>query len=70
MRFDVYGRFQLEVCRERGQWIAYRISLGKRSKIDDFVVPDDLSTSHEIAQFIDALYHEYARPGQAVELLR
>ena len=34
MKFDVYGRFQIEVRREANDWAAYRIALGKRTKIN------------------------------------
>ena len=31
MKFDVYGRFQIEVRREGDRWVAYRSALGKRT---------------------------------------
>lgn len=65
MKFDIYGRFQVEVERNDGRWVAYRLALGKRSKIDDFVIPDDLS-AQEIPGYLDAFYHELARYGHRV----
>jgi hypothetical protein len=65
MRFDIYGRFQVEVVRDDGRWVAYRVALGKRSKIDDFAIPDHLS-AHEISGYLDAFYHELAQYGQRV----
>jgi len=65
MRFDVYGRFQVEVERVNDQWIAYRVGLGTRSKVEDLVIPDDLSRQ-EIPNYLDAFYHELARYGQRV----
>jgi hypothetical protein len=65
MKFDVYGRFQIEVCREAGHWVAYRIALGKRTRIN-VVIPQEIQKSEEIARYLDDLYHEVARPGQSV----
>ena len=68
MRFDVYGRFQLEVLRENGAWIAYRLGLGTRERDNDVVIPPSLDAS-ELAACIDDVFHELARPGQCVLLL-
>lgn len=70
MRFDVYGRFQLEVCREAGHWVAYRIAPGRRIKINDLVIPEDIRTAAEVARYLDDLYHEAARPGRSVSVIR
>jgi len=69
LRFNIYGRFKLEVRREKDTWVGYRADLGKRSRIDDLAIPADL-TAEELAGYLDAFYHEYAEPGQHVELLR
>jgi hypothetical protein len=69
VRFDVYGRFRIEVCREADHWAAYRIAPGKRVRINDLVIPGELQTSREIARFLDDLYHEAARPGQSVSVI-
>ena len=53
MKFDVYGRFQIEVHREDGKWVAYRVGPGKRSRINDFVIPREILTSREIARYLD-----------------
>jgi len=66
MKFDVYGRFQIEVCREDGRWVPYRIGLGKRARLDNFAIPAEIRTAREIARYLDDLYHESARPGQSV----
>ena len=65
MKFDVYGRFQIEVVREGDQWVAYRLDLGKRMKVN-VVIPQEIQTSEEIARYLDDLYHEAAGPGQSV----
>ena len=65
MKFDVFGRFKLEVVRERDEWTAYRLDLGKRVKLPELAIPSMLEAS-EIATYLDDLYHEMARAGQVV----
>jgi len=65
MTFDIYGQFRVEVVREGEQWVAYRLELGKRLRLNDVVMPASLHSS-EIAVYLDDLYHEKAVPGQAV----
>jgi hypothetical protein len=69
LRFNIYGRFQLEVRRENDTWIAYRADFGKRFRLEDLAIPSDLQ-AEEFVSYLDAFYHEYAEPGQHVELLR
>jgi hypothetical protein len=69
MKFDVYGRFQLEVRREGDHWAAYQLALGKRTKVSDLAIPREIRTSAEIARYLDDLYHEAARPGQSVSVV-
>jgi hypothetical protein len=68
MRFDVYGRFRLEVQRENDSWVVYRLDLGKRAKATDLIIPNTLDGA-EIATFLDDVFHELSRPGQSVKLL-
>jgi hypothetical protein len=68
VKFDVYGRFQLEVQREGELWVAYRLSPGKRVKVNDLIIPPSFRAS-EIAVYLDDLYHEAARPGEVVRML-
>ena len=65
MKFDVFGRFKLEVARERDQWVAYKLDLGKRIKWPELAIPATLEPS-EIATYLDDIYHEMAGPGQIV----
>lgn len=65
MRFDVYGRFALDVRREGGRWVVYYVGEGKRRLAADVVVPAE-SRESEIAGHIEALFHEFARPGTVV----
>jgi hypothetical protein len=68
MRFNIYGRFQLEVRREDDSWEVYRLEQGKRAKLNDVVIPSMLE-AEEIATYLDDIFHEYSSPGQHVELL-
>jgi hypothetical protein len=69
MRFNIYGRFQVEVRRENDAWIAYRAENGKRARLHDVVLPSDLE-AHDIAIYLDDIFHEYAGIGQTVELIQ
>jgi hypothetical protein len=66
MRFNIYGRFQVDVRRENDAWVVYRAELGKRTPLYDVIVPSALD-EHDIATYLDDVFHEYARHGQQVE---
>jgi hypothetical protein len=68
MRFDIYGRFQVEVRRENEAWVAYRAESGKRATLHDVVIPSDLE-GDEIGTYLDDVFHEFAGFGQVVERL-
>jgi hypothetical protein len=69
MRFDVYGRFQLEVRKEAGQWTVYRVDLGKRTRINYLAIPEEIQMPEEIARYLDDMYHEAARPGDSISVI-
>ncbi|MBZ2209428.1 DUF7661 family protein [Massilia soli] len=68
MKFDIYGRFQIEVRRENDAWEAYRLEPGKRAKVDELIIPAALDAD-EIATYLDDIYHEMAGVGQNVTLI-
>jgi hypothetical protein len=68
MKFNIYGRCQLEVRRENDAWIVYRAELGKRTRLHDVIIPPELA-AQEIATYLDDVFHEYAGIGQTVEQL-
>ena len=68
MKFDVYGRFRLEVERENDAWVVYRLGLGRRVKATTLVIPNTLE-ANEIGIFLDDIFHELSGPGQSVKLL-
>lgn len=67
MRFDVYGRFRIEIVREGGAWVAYRVGQGLR-RAEEILIPGDLAAT-ELAAFLDGVYHELAAPGRSVRRL-
>lgn len=68
MRFDIYGRFQVEVRREGDGWRAYRTEGGKRVPLHDVVLPAGLAED-EVAVYLDDVFHEHARHGDTVTRL-
>jgi hypothetical protein len=68
MRVDVYGRYQLEIAREGGRWVAHRLAPGKRMRIPELAIPAHLSEG-EIPEFLDDLYHEMSKPGQSIRIV-
>ena len=68
MKFDVYGRFQLEVVRENDEWAVYKLGLGKRVRTNDFIIPSAVLPS-EVGTYLDDLLHELSGPDQSVRLL-
>ena len=68
MRFDIYGRFRVEVIREEGAWIVYRLGDGKRRREHELVIPSSLAAD-EIATYLDDLLHERAHIGATVRRL-
>jgi hypothetical protein len=68
MKFDIYGRFKLEVQRENDSWTVYRLALGRRVKLDELIIPNALA-EEEIATFHHDIFHELCSPGQSVKLL-
>ena len=68
MRFNIYGRFQVDVRREHDAWAVYRAELGKRTLLGDVVIPPDLPAD-DLATYLDDVFHEYAGHGDNVEAL-
>ncbi len=66
MKFNIYGRFQLDVRRESDRWEVYRLEFGKRARMHDVVIPESLDEG-EIATYLDDIFHEFAGLGQRVE---
>jgi len=68
MKFSIYGRLQVEVRRENESWTVYRSESGKRARLSDVVIPAHLA-AHEIATYLDDIFHEFPGLGQNIERL-
>lgn len=68
MKFDIYGRFHVDVRREHDAWVVYRGELGKRTPCDVVVIPADVPAD-ELAIYLDDIFHEYAAHGDNVEAM-
>ena len=66
MKFNIYGRFQVDVRRENDAWAVYRAELGKRTLLNDVIIPSNLAV-HDLATYLDDVFHEFARLGENVE---
>lgn len=68
MKFNIYRRFQVDVRRENDSWIVYRSELGKRTRLNDVVIPPNL-VAQELATYLDDIFHEFAQFGENVEMM-
>jgi hypothetical protein len=68
MKFNIYGRFQVDIRRENDAWAVYRAELGKRTPCADVVIPPDVPAD-DLATYLDDIFHEYAGPGDEVEAI-
>jgi hypothetical protein len=68
MKFDIYGRFRLDIVREGNAWVAYRIAHGTRVRDEDIAIPASLRPD-ELAGYLDDLFHELGSPGRTVRAL-
>lgn len=64
-RFDVYGRYELDVERVEGRWVTYRRGEGKRRPVEDLVIPPHVE-DEGLERYLDDLLHELGRPGATV----
>jgi hypothetical protein len=58
----------LEVVKEKGVWVAYRIGLGTRVREHALAFPE-VAEASELATYIDDVFHELSRPGQSVRVI-
>ena len=68
MKFNIYGRFQVDVRRVGEAWEIYRLDFGKRAPMEEIVIPPTLEAD-EIAIYLDDIFHELAGFGQGIELM-
>ena len=70
MRFDIFGKKQLEVVRRSGRWVAFYVgNNGLKRMATDICIPDALSES-ELEGYIADVFHEWATPecGEVIRL--
>jgi hypothetical protein len=65
LRFDIYGRYQLEVIREGDAWNIYRLGVGTRAPVHSLPIPPE-AQPHEIEIWLVDLLHELAEPGRTI----
>ncbi|MGB3431473.1 DUF7661 family protein [Achromobacter sp.] len=65
MKFDIYGRFQLDIQRVGAAWAVYRSDAGKRVPATDLAIPPEVSAD-ELAEYLDDIYHELSGPGDRI----
>ncbi len=63
MRFDVYGRYRIDVVREGGRWIVYRLGTGLRTPHPEIRIPSGVAEA-ELETYLNDLLHELAEPGR------
>jgi hypothetical protein len=68
MKFNIYGRFQVDVRRENEFWVVYRSELEKRARLNDVVIPSNLVVQ-DLATYLDDIFHEFAKFGENVEVM-
>lgn len=69
MVFEVYGRFEVEVCQESGAWVAYRLGPGMRHRDYDVSFPRGL-TEDRLAEVLTHSFQDLASPGLNVRRIR
>ncbi len=65
MIFDVYGRFEIEVLRRHGHWVAYRLGPGMRHVDYDVTFAPDIPED-EIEAILDDMFKDLAIPAHSV----
>ena len=68
VKFNVYGRFQIEGIRVGESWTAFQLVPGKRIALHDFSIPAWMSAD-EIAAYLDDIYRELGGPGDLVRAI-
>lgn len=65
LRFSIYGRFEVEVESTSTGWNGYRCGSGIRRAAPELIFPQGIQ-EHELATFLDDIYHEYGLPGRSI----
>ena len=65
LKFDIYGRFEIEVVRQNGEWVVFQNGAGLKVPRRDVAIPREVGED-SLKQFLDDHFHEWAKPGDAV----
>jgi hypothetical protein len=65
LRFDVYGRFVIEVARTGNHWTVYYVGEGLKRPAPDIRLPPEADEA-SLADHLDDLLHEYGAPGRSI----
>lgn len=68
VRFSIYGHYEFDIVREGDNWKVFNLDAGKRLLLNDVVIPTEVQED-EVATYLDDLFHELAKPGQAIRRL-
>ncbi len=65
MKFDVYGRFLVEVIRRGEDWEVFLLEPGRRARMTEVAIPAE-TPIEKIPYYLEDLWHESALPGKTV----
>lgn len=65
MKFDIFGRYRIDVRRVDGRWKVYRPGNGLDGELHDIVIPHDVDEA-DIELYLNDLLHEEATPGRSI----
>ena len=64
-RFDVYGRYQLQIERHENRWLVYVLGDGKRREHPNIFIPPD-TAENALTAYLEDLLHEEGAPGRMI----
>lgn len=67
-RFNIYGRFIIEIVKQDGRWTAFHMGEGTRRKVTDLVILNHIKET-ELMEYLDDFYHEYATINSRITVL-
>lgn len=65
MRFDIFGRYRIDVQRVGERWRVLRIGNGTLADIRDLLIPSDIAAD-EVEGYLNDLLHEEAIDGRVI----
>ena len=68
MKFDVYGRFIVEVIRHGEDWEVFLVEQGRWLRMNEVAIPSE-TTMDRIPHYLEDLWHESASPEKEIRRL-